>query len=1207
MTTTKALGSLLPLWLAVAAPLAAQEPMTPYPEFTGGRVYVAGVADQYSPLASDIDGIEAGSPQTYYIVAVQSAGPGEFAAQEYADELFKRWRTEAGMRGLSLDGDRSILIVLAEGNRALAVRPGAALQEKYGLRGQLIDRELVAPHFIPHARGGDYAAGLKALLTAIEGWIEARDAALEQERQLALARAEEIRRNAAAVVAAAAALATEGRGELAAKQQTGLDLASLATTIDEVAERLPAIEALVAGDAPAALAQGQAAQQQLQQALDQIRQLAAQQVEAIAQLVAVGEQMLAVEESIRDLARQELAFGPVQAELDAAVELVAAAERNVNANPREALSLSQQAENRLKAARYAAAESAVLKEEVDKKSVETVELAAAVAAELAAAQGIGASVADEAAEVAEAQRQLAAAGELRKSDYRQAMRTLDTSKRKLTGLRRDIASAQSTRLLLTRKIPLGVVAVLLAVAAAVFGLRLRKYAAARKATSDQLAAFKLRVVQFLDRLDLVKQRHQLLPFSDEDYSQPMQGATLALYNDTEAVLALLRETWLEWMETGNGATRLVDGQRFLGTSRFDEAQKLLAAVPPQDQIEADLSKCNSEIDRLEQAHEQAEPLLAAADAGAAGERQRIDALRAAQLATAPYERELAACRALAEQGRAMLAADPILARQTLEQEQSKRTALAAWIESVERQLAAAHDAAGKLDTAAQAAVQHRATGLKLVEDDGNPDPILARGRKEHAAALAALQKADAETAARHAEAAAGHAAEATQLIERQVAARKQVQADIPLRRSEMQRLRGSIAGAAAAREQLAREHASSAWSGVAEAVPAATSLLDRLDGVLSAAEQTAGDDRQHYFAATESLVEVAAGQQQTSSLLAAVGQRLKELTELRERGRKQLGQLAAQEREASDFAARHEQALSLDALARLAAAATVHRAAVTAQQAERPDWPALVGQMDLAATALKAACDAAAEEVRRHEQLLSQLEVTDRLQKQVGHLLAGNTADRPRANQRYQAACQALAAVAQQSAAPHGDWQRLLGQVQEAAGDFKNAEQWAQEDIRLAQQAAAAILDAEKHFQQVRTFYSGGVAADAHAAEQQLVQARQRFSAQAYEQAVSLADAAERAAREAYDRATAAVRERERRRDELRRRSVTPSAVPSLLDAIGTLGGSFGGHGSGGGSGGASHGHSASPPATGTSSSSWSGSSGTSSSSWSSGTSQSKW
>ena len=1216
----KPLTMLLSVGLALAASILAERQLraqqfTPYPEFTGARVYVAGVADQYTALQADLQAIAAGSRQSYYLVAVAYAGPGEFATRSYAETLFARWREQAGQQGLPFDPDRSVLLVLAETNHTLAVFAGAELQMAYGLRGQLIDRELVQPHFIPHARAGDYAGGIKALVPEIERWISARDVAMEQERQLAVARAEEISRNAIAAVAAANALLTEGRAELTAKGETGLDLSSFAATFDQIAERLPAIEAAIAADAPAALAQGQEAQRQLQQALAGLKQMATQQAEAQTQLAAIDERIHEVEQAILDLDRQELAFGPVQSELDSAVTLVAAARESVNVNPAESLSQARHAAERLKAALYAAAESPVLKEETDKKSAETGQLAAEVAAALAVAKAAGAGVDDEAAALAEAQRQLAAADEQQKSDYRLAMRTFDESKRKLAGLQREIASARSMHSLLTRQIPLGIATVVLLAIAAVLAWRMKKYLDARQAVGGELAAFKLRVVQFLDRLDLVKQRHQLLPFSDEDYSQPMQGATLALYNDTEAALAKLRKAWLEWMETGNEAARLVDGQRLLGTGNYQQAGKLLATVPPLDSIDADLQKCASELDRLEQAHEHAEPLLAAADAANAQQQTRIEALRAAQLATAGYERDLAVCRALVEEGRLRLTPDPIGARQAFELAAAKQTALAGWIDAIDVQRTAAAAAIANLDAAAQLAVAQRAAGLRLIEDDGNPDPLLARGRKESAAALAALQQADAETAARHVEAAAARALEAAATIERQQAARKQAAGDIPLRRTELQRLRGLVAAAAASRAQLEREHAPPAWSGVAEAVPMATALLDRLEGLLNETEQATAEDRQHYFQAVELLAEVGAGQQQAASLFAAVGQRLKELTELRERGRKQLAQLAVQEREARDFGQRHEQALSRDALSRLAAAAEIHQAAAGGQTAERPDWPTLERQMQQAAAAIKSAFDAATEEVRRRDQLLSQVEAVRRQATHVGQLLAGSAADRPRANQRYRAACQALEAIAAQSTQPHGDWQHLLGQVEEAAADLKHAEQWAQEDIRLAQQAGAAIVEAEKHFQRARTFYSNGVAADARAAEQQLVQARHQYGIQAYEQAVSLADAAERAAREAYDRAAVAVREKQSRREELRRRSVTAASIPSLLDHIGGigLGGGSGGSFDGGGSGGGHAGSSSpsSPPSSssgsGASSSSWSGGSGASSSSWSSGASQSKW
>src|SRR5262249_37412212 len=55
-------------------PAEAQGQASPIPAFTGERVYVSGVADEYGPLRDDIARLERTSPQTYYVVVVRSTG-----------------------------------------------------------------------------------------------------------------------------------------------------------------------------------------------------------------------------------------------------------------------------------------------------------------------------------------------------------------------------------------------------------------------------------------------------------------------------------------------------------------------------------------------------------------------------------------------------------------------------------------------------------------------------------------------------------------------------------------------------------------------------------------------------------------------------------------------------------------------------------------------------------------------------------------------------------------------------------------------------------------------------------------------------------------------------------------------------------------------------------------------------------------------------
>jgi colicin import membrane protein len=237
---------------------------------------------------------------------------------------------------------------------------------------------------------------------------------------------------------------------------------------------------------------------------------------------------------------------------------------------------------------------------------------------------------------------------------------------------------------------------------------------------------------------------------------------------------------------------------------------------------------------------------------------------------------------------------------------------------------------------------------------------------------------------------------------------------------------------------------------------------------------------------------------------------------------------------------------------------------------------------------------------------LAGLEQAHRQAARVGELLRSHTADRPRANQAYQAASLALERVAHESRSPRNDWKALARRLDEANSDLAGAERFAQEDIRLAQQATAAVQAAERQIEQTRSYYSLGISADASQAERQLALVQQQWSAQAYEQVIQLAAAAERAARQAYNDAVQAVERKQRQIDEERRRREAAERAAAQALVIATLnrasrGSSFGSSGGFGSTGSGGFGSSRS------SSGSRSGGSSSSSSSWKSSSSHSSW
>ena len=154
----------------------AQE-RTPIPDFTGKRVIVAGVPDQYAAIPSQIVRLEKGSPQTYFVVIVKSTGKGASATREYADQLFDKWQKQGSGRRPSFDVKRSVIIVADLENHRVAVKQGHELRTRFGLHGDRVENDLINAKggFVDLAREGRLADAISSLLDATNNWIAARD------------------------------------------------------------------------------------------------------------------------------------------------------------------------------------------------------------------------------------------------------------------------------------------------------------------------------------------------------------------------------------------------------------------------------------------------------------------------------------------------------------------------------------------------------------------------------------------------------------------------------------------------------------------------------------------------------------------------------------------------------------------------------------------------------------------------------------------------------------------------------------------------------------------------------------------------------------------------------------------------------------------------------------------------------------------------
>jgi len=690
-------------------------------------------------------------------------------------------------------------------------------------------------------------------------------------------------------------------------------------------------------------------------------------------------------------------------------------------------------------------------------------------------------------------------------------------------------------------------AALAAVALFLGAARLR-HVLARRRVVGRFDQFQEHVIDLRQRVEALKERHQLLPAGNKEFNTPMAGATLALYQQLHKDCEGLLDDWRRRMELWDRVEALVASEKPLGAGRLHEAEQHLDKLGSFDDVGKALHTCVTQLDRMEHGHERARALIAQAAEKAGQLRQQVEAVRALPLPTAPYEAELERCGAGVEQGQGALPADPLGAVAALEGAAEKMAALGDWMQEVVRLFGRAGKAHDDLEEVTRTAASRRAGGLLLTEPDGNPDPVVARGQAQQAAALEALRRADAKAAAGHVEQAFALAKEAAEVIERQAAAGALCAKEVPARRQEAQRLRREAEAAEAQRHELERDFAAESWREVADHLPRARRLLDSAEALLQEAASASAAAVQHYFRASGLLEQVRPQQDEARGLLQAVGQSLRQLTELRQecqRRRQEVGDLA---RRVQTFLVSHQGVARPGARSHFDTAEDGWRRVRGQMEGPRPNWTAVRQGLDEAQKGYAAAQKEAEEDVRCHEQLMTKLGEVGREAERVGLFLRQNYQSRAKAQQCRRTAAEVLERVRRESAGRSADWPDLLRQLEEAARGLSQAEQLAREDVRQAERAEGALAGAERELERARGHSALGIMADVGRPADVLAQARRRLAGQEYEQAVEQATAAGQAARQAHEDAARRAQQEQQRLDQERQRQqavVSPAPLMS--------------------------------------------------------------
>jgi prefoldin subunit 5 len=157
-------------------------------------------------------------------------------------------------------------------------------------------------------------------------------------------------------------------------------------------------------------------------------------------------------------------------------------------------------------------------------------------------------------------------------------------------------------------LPLALMAILVLCGAAALMLNYRRRRQLQETVEEQFKEFRAKAVGLMDQLDALRQRHKTLPSTDPDFTAPMAGATLTLYNAVETDLNALWERWLKVMELWDHAQKLVCAGSGLAVKQAEEARKLLEKGDIDELLRRSRS-CKERLDRLIQGHERAREAL----------------------------------------------------------------------------------------------------------------------------------------------------------------------------------------------------------------------------------------------------------------------------------------------------------------------------------------------------------------------------------------------------------------------------------------------------------------------------------------------------------------------------------------------------------------------------------------------------------------------
>lgn len=1040
------MGSVGPRPLAVllavllgAGALAFAAPRTPFPTWSDKRVH-AEQAGPYARLDAYIAKLDQTSSQRYTVVVVQGTGDDTWATRNYLDALYRHW-TAAHPRAPRLTHPRHVVILLALGNRQLAVRASPTLQQQYGLRGQAIDRTFVRPHFIGYAKAGRYAEGLENLIAKLEQAIQGRDRqAREQASAAGARRAAHIQRTKAVLEElrqGVEAIGVRVRREREAGQPVGTYEQKLARAEQLLQQANGEVEANPTAASQTAIS----VRRELSEIVDGIDQAARAAREVPRRLEAQATRIGQLEQQIEAAHAKGIRVDAVREVLDAIEAGYAEALSLREAQPVRALVRLDDMEKRLVTAFSLLTQEARRHDAWETGRAALVAEVARLRERYAQAKARGVDLASVGSGI-EALASAEEATALRPdAGYVAASQRIEELGGRVASLGDELAYVESQHTFWNETLPriaLLVVGVLLALLVAI---RLLVRLAKKRRVVARLARYEEAQIQADGRLHVLRERHRELLLTHPGYTVSLRGETRRVYDRIGDAFGDVRRAWRTVDGHWDDARDLIERQGLFGWKQLDEAYAHLGEHGPPRLDEEIGARVTRPLERLEQAPEAARAAHAAFEADVAAIDAAVAEVAGAGLATFAYAEPQRALARVLEGATKDLKHDPLGVAQEIEAARADARDLLQRTERVVAGLRRARELEASEQAIAEAHRARLAEGFLFAEEGSDPVPPLTRAAAERARAEGALDAGDPDAAATALDQSAAAAEVALEAIRLQVEGKRICAEEAPARRADIPRLRELLEATRPHADVLTREFAEASFEEVADAIELGEETLATCEQKLAEVERAADPAVQHYAHGARLVHETQTAQELLEAGLLRVASLRAELEAQRDACRAQLAQLEA-ERERVHGWLRAETADRPPANQRLAfATRRLERGRERAEEG-RPDWVAIGALLAGAAEGLARAQALAEADVRLAAGARAEIrEARTRIEEADTHYSYGVTADLDAARAQLARAGEALEAQDYEEAVV------LANDAEQAAADAREA---AEADVRAA-------------------------------------------------------------------------------------------------------------------------------------------------------------